>query len=65
MEYEKLRNDFLSILKKNELRFVDTAKEIGITYQTFLNFLRNNRQINTKTTWKIERWLSKKHQSKT
>jgi len=64
MEREKLRSNFLSLLKQEDIGLLKAAKEIGVTYQTFLNFVHNKRQINIRTAWKIEDWISKKVSSK-
>jgi hypothetical protein len=59
-EIEKLRKDFLNVLQTEDIAFLVAAKEIGITHHTFLDFVKNRRTINLKTTWKIENWILKK-----
>ena len=60
IERNQLRKDFLEILRKEQIGFVEVAKEIGIAHQTFLHFIHAKRVIALKTAWKIESWVQKR-----
>lgn len=60
MEQNTLRDEFLKIIRANNMKFKKVSEEVGISHKTFRGFIDGSLKTHLQTTWKIEEWIVKK-----
>lgn len=54
---QDLRHAFYEVLRKNPQSLSKAAKQIGISPMTLINFVKNEKDVDTERALKIDKWI--------